>query len=194
METEKSISEYRIYAEKFWEEINHVFTIKRSKYDYVPIVFVDSQEANVSSNVFGVTKSHINEKTNRNSIFPIVFLHKNRTKEQIKETIRHEIIHYYLGLYYQNYSDDTILFHTVATLFDAGVYKQLEKVQEILKDVALEYLQKTYDLLLKNNYKASIVINLSMMLSCIDDADSGNLDVNKLKSSLALLYKTSVLL
>lgn len=192
MENGKCVSEYRRYAEEFWEELNCAFTIERSLHDYVPIVFADPKRENVRHDISGVTKTHVNERANLRSIFPVVFLHENRTNDQIKETIRHEIIHYYLGLYYRNYSDDSILFHVVATLFNAGAYKTLEKEQEPLKNVAVECLQKTYNLLSNNNHKKSTVINLSMMLSEIDAADSGNVDVNKLKSSLELLYRVSV--
>lgn len=188
------VVDYRRYADTFWEELNETFLTKRGKYDYLPIVFADPEEANVDQSFWGITKTHINERTNKCSLFPVVFLHKNRTIDQIKETIRHEVIHYYLGLHYRNYSDDNILFHAVATIFDAGAYKEMAESQEVKKYIAIRYLQNTYELFLKGGEKDSVITNLALMLSEIDAAESESVDVSKLESSLKLLYQVAVTL
>jgi hypothetical protein len=73
----------------------------------------------------GYTSTHQNDTTALSSMFPVVFVGDRFNDEQIFGTIRHEVIHYFLGIHYRNYSDDSALFHLVCLLFDGKEYKEL---------------------------------------------------------------------
>lgn len=180
---------YYEYAVNFWSELNYAFGTTKPWPDYVPIVFADPSKDKRSVKSHGFTQTHINERTKKASIFPVVFLDKNRADSEIQQTIRHELIHYYLGLNYINHHDNSALFWLVCDLFDAEAYEQMNKEKQSLYDAAKQYLLQAYNLL-KSEHKKNAPITLSLMLSNIDSAENEDApNIGQLESTLRLLLK-----
>lgn len=181
------MKDYYNYAITFWKTINSVFNSKNPLPSYIPIVFANPQDDIRSKNNLGFTVTYINERTGKASIFPLVFLFKSRSENEIKQTIRHEIIHYYLGLHYHNHQDDCALFWLVCSLFDAGAYEKMSAQSQSIFDLSEPYITKAYNLHIAYPENNTIPINLSLMLTAIDDLEKRNsTDTNKLKTLLKI--------
>lgn len=185
---------YREYANHFWDVINNTFWHKRGVLGYLPIVFAELPKEKAMKYIQGATSIHIHEKKQVYSCFPIVFIRPDNTDSQLRETIRHEIIHYFLALHYYNHNDNSALFSLICSLFDGGAYETLTEKGQIIYDAAKPYLTQAYALYSctqENNSKSKMLsMQLSLMLMEIDEAEH-NQDSNakSLESSLSLILK-----
>lgn len=187
-------SKYREYASCFWDELNSAFYQKKGILGYLPIVFTEPPAIKGMEHIKGVTSIHTHEKKQVYSCFPIVFVRSDDTDNQLRQTIRHEVIHYFLALHYYNHEDNSALFALMCNLFDGDAYETLSDVGQIIYDSAKTYLEQAYALYIRNKENANIgkllPLKLSLMLMEIDDAEHSKVTNTKaLEASLALILK-----
>lgn len=183
---------FREYACDFWNLLKNTFWVSASSLEHLPIVFIHPSTEIANKYIAGVTNVHLNTRTNTASMCPVIYLHNNRNIEDIQQTIRHEIIHYFLWTNYINHDDGDALFHILCNLFDAGAYVALSAEKQLLYDIALPYV-KTVHSMVNESAEDSIPMTLSMMLTQIDDADHSisESSVKKLEQSLKLLVNVA---
>ncbi|MBR0535863.1 MAG: hypothetical protein IIX14_05735 [Clostridia bacterium] len=167
---------YREYANEFWVRLNEVFLQKPTDCNYLPIVFERKPDDKKYKYINGFTKTHVNTRTQLSSLFPVVFI-DDESCDKLKETIRHEIIHYYLGLHYKHYQDDTALFWVLCDLFEGGAYIELSERNENIFKTAIPYIKRLYNHYDKCEEKSSVTIHLGVILTAVDDAET-NLEKN----------------
>ncbi len=161
---------YREYAKIFWNEINQIFNMRIPDLNYLPIVFEQLPDRGDMVNVYGFTHTHQNDRTKRNSLFPVVFLRDDCDDDQIKETIRHEIIHYYLGLHYFNYQDKTALFSLMCYLLEGGAYVELDEREAQIYAIAKSPMSIVFSKYKTSRNKKQITTNLGIIMSAVDNA------------------------
>lgn len=187
-------AKYREYANCFWDEINSAFYPKRSILGYLPIIFVEHPNVSGMKYINGATAIHSNEKKRVYSCFPIVFIRSDNTESQLYQTIRHEVIHYFLALHYYKHEDNSALFALMCSLFDGGAYEQLSDKAQLIFETAKPYLEQAYELYIRNkeidSQSIRLPMQLSIMLMEIDDAEHDQAsDIKSLEASLALTLK-----
>ena len=187
-------SNYREYANRFWDELNSTFWQKKGVFGYLPIVFAEPPTVKGMKYIQGVTSIHIHEKKQVYSCFPVVFIRPDNTDAQLCQTIRHEVIHYFLALHYYNHEDNSALFSLMCNLFDGGAYEPLSDKAQLIFETAKPYLEQAYELYTRNkeNDRKSnhLPMQLSIMLMEIDDAEHNQAcDIKSLGASLALTLK-----
>ena len=171
-----------IYADGFWSKLRDIFWVKNDSSQYLPIVF----SRNTVKNRYGILYSHINTRTNIASIFPVVFLCKDRDDDAIKATIRHEVIHYLLAIHYQCHNDSSALFWLICDLFDGQAYVPLDPKSDLIYKTARVYLAEVYKLYTESKCM-SVALNISLMLAAIDEAENNDFpDIEQLKTSLVI--------
>lgn len=174
MAVENPITEmlYRKYANEFWDEITSaLWANNESSFEYLPIVFTDKKICNKNGNsIWGVTHLHTNTATNIATIYPVVYISEDRSKEEIELTIRHETIHYLLGAQYNCHSDNSALFWLICECFNAGAYLPMNEKSRRIYNIAKPFISKIFEAY-KLNKSEKNAINLSLMLTVIDTAE-----------------------
>lgn len=160
---------YREYAKGFWTEINDVFSMRIPKHNYLPIVFEELTKQAEMESIYGFTHTHQNERTKLNSLYPVVYLRDDRSAEELKETIRHEIIHYYLGLHYFKYQDNTAMFWLLSDLFSGGAYVELGERERQIYNIVKGTLNNLFQKYNMTDDKNKITTKLSLILCAVDD-------------------------
>lgn len=185
---------YREYANRFWDELNSTFWQKKGVFGYLPIVFTEPPNVKGMKYIQGVTSIHVHEKKQVYSCFPVVFIRPDNTDSQLCQTIRHEIIHYFLALHYYNHEDNSALFSLMCSLLDGGAYEPLSDAGQNIFNSAKPYLEQAYELYVRckeNTVQSkSMALKLSMMLDAIDNAEhTPASDTKSLVSTLALILR-----
>ena len=124
----------------------------------------------------------------------MVFIRPDNTDAQLRQTIRHEVTHYFLALHYYNHEDNSALFALMCSLFDGGAYEQLSDKAQLIFETAKPYLEQAYELYIRNkeidSQSIRLPMQLSIMLMEIDDAEHNQAsDIKSLGASLALTLK-----
>lgn len=180
---------YREYANSFWNELNSTFGQNKGGFGYLPIVFAEPPAVKGMKYIQGVTSIHMHEKKQVFSCFPVVFIRPENTDAQLRQTIRHEIIHYFLALHYYNHKDNSALFALMCSLFDGGAYETLTEKGQNIYDVAKSYLEQAYAMYICSK-SDRLSLQLSLMLMEIDEVEHNQEgDVKSLNSSLSLILK-----
>ena len=177
---------YREYANNFWNDLTCTLWNSGASFDYLPIVFADADDKNrPSKTIRGVTHTHINGKTKLATVFPVIYL-DDASDNQIMATIRHETIHYFLAIQYGTHADDSALFWLVCDLFDGRAYEPLKDASQEIYSLSSPFFRQIFQIYqeLPNN---SVALNISCMLTAVDDAESSQLpvDLEKLKTQLS---------
>ena len=175
--------ELRSYANSFWSELNKVFPHSNGEVGYLPIVFADPAKDIRAKHSFGFTHIHINDNTKTISLFPVVFLRNDVSSEEIKETIRHEIIHYYLGIHYIYHEDSSSMFWLLCDIFDGGAYEPMDSIHGEIYEISKPYFKEAYNYYKIKDNKKLVSENLSIMLLLVNKVIGDN-DVSYLKSKL----------
>lgn len=130
----KLCEEAEEYANTFFKELcNTCGNPAIVKDDILPLVFKDIRELEVRGRV-----------ANYNKQICILFgIDTTRTKivSDMKRTLRHEIIHYFLWLLDMSYDDNSLEFWCLSYMFDAGAYKKMSKKDKQIYNV----FKKDYD-------------------------------------------------
>ena len=163
---------YTKYARLFWDKINSNFSIRVPEHNYLPIVFEKLPLDKKLADTYGYTHIHINDKTGKASLFPVVFLRDDCARQQIEETIRHEIIHYYLGLHYVNHQDNSALFTLMCYLLDGGAYVELDERRSQILDIVKPYAERIFTKYESSDDKQNIILHLSLILTAVDDMET----------------------
>lgn len=156
----RKIEELKKYARQFFEQIaeNYFATINKN---ILPIEFhyFSSEEEGTGGELIFCNNQHII------NIYGTGF----RSIEELKKTIRHEIIHYCLYISKYKYDDDTAVFHVLCKLCDARAYKPMPPEEEKLynqfwdryekwNDVSKEFEKKGFT---KENYIMALLLLIS---------------------------------
>lgn len=120
------------YAKEFGEELkNEYFFFSAMNTNILPIVFhMDNLKNDTGEYDFS---SGGNVRFNGNQSLINVY-YGDRDVDAIKSTIRHELLHYFLGLSGLKYLDDDAIFHFLCNKYDAGAYKKMDKTEQALYD------------------------------------------------------------
>lgn len=120
------------YAKEFGEELkNEYFFFSVINTNILPIVFhkdsikKDTGEYDFSSG--GNFRTHGNQ-----SIINVYY--GDGEMDKIKCNIRHELLHYFLGMSGLKHLDDDAIFHFLCNKFDAGAYKEMDETEQTLYD------------------------------------------------------------
>lgn len=176
--------EYRDYAAAFWKILTSTFCSESKFTEYLPIIFESNTENSTNETTNGVTFFHTNSRTGVATIYPVIYLREGRFKDEIKRTIRHETIHYFLGIHYRCHNDDSALFWIISDLFDGGAYKPLLQDSDDIYNTAIPFFKSAYQFY-QQNHKSTVATNLALMLTAVDEAESSaNPDVEQLRLSL----------
>lgn len=176
----------REYANQFWTELSQALWVTTPTLEYLPILFALPHGEHGKE--YGVTHTHINTKTNISSVYPVIYLHQNRTNEEIMATIRHEVIHYLLATQYVCHGDNSALFWLICDLFNGGAYCPMNEHNRKVYEIAKPYFEEIFKLYVESK-GVSIAINISLMMTTVDVAISSeeeNIDFRKLESDLHL--------
>ena len=163
---------YTNYARLFWDKINNYFSIQEPEHNYLPIVFEELPLDERVADTYGFTHIHINDKTGKASLFPVVFLREDCDQQQTEETIRHEIIHYYLGLHYVNHQDNSALFTLMCYLLDGGAYVELDERRSQILNIVKPYAERIFTKFESSDDKQNIILHLSLILTAVDDMET----------------------
>lgn len=182
----------RQYANEFWDDLKKVLWVANPSMELVPVVFAYPSEKVQKRHIYGTTNVHLNEQTLISSVFPVVYLYQDRPIKEYQETVRHELIHYYLWLKHKNHEDNSVMFWLLSDLFDGGAYEQMNPQKTSLYMSSKKYVDELYSLYQANPCN-SCAIKLSMMLDTIDSAEEaiaqkGPCDC---ESTLALLLRAA---
>jgi len=102
---------FRNYANGFWKDLTAALWSNKGALELLPIVFVTQELCDKHDDmVYGITHVHTNTATNIATVYPVVYISDIRTNEEIESTIRHEAIHYLLGILYKCHDDHSALF------------------------------------------------------------------------------------
>lgn len=120
------------YAKEFGEELkNEYFFFSVINTNILPIVFhkdsikKDTGEYDFSSG--GNFRTHGNQ-----SIINVYY--GDGEMDKIKRNIRHELLHYFLGMSGLKHSDDDAIFHFLCEKYDANAYKEMGETEQTLYD------------------------------------------------------------
>ncbi len=175
---------YRDYASDFWKQLTNALWREQKSFEYLPIVFGYDTDKGVDKSTNGVTHFHTNTRTGISSIYPVVYLRDGRTEDEIKQTIRHEAIHYFLGLQYRCHNDNSALFWIVCDLFEGGAYLPLSEVAYDIFKTSLPFFKTAFQLY-KDHPQSAVPINLALMLTAVDEVESSeNPDLEHLRVGL----------
>lgn len=178
-------NECRDYAESFWEDLTSTLWVE-GFLEHIPMVFIDAGQDEKKPSAYGVTHYHTNTRTGIASIYPVVYLSRNRDEEDTKRTIRHEAIHYYLGIEYYCHGDDSALFWLICGIFDAGAYEPLNSRNYEIYTLAKPFFDEIL-CLYKTMTDKSIALNISLMMTAVDACEhSTDKTVNSLKATLSV--------
>ena len=155
--------------------------------NFLPIVFTSNIIYDeYGGRAWGVTHSHVNKATNTEIIFPVVHISEVRTEEEIKSTIRHEIIHYLLGIQYKCHEDSSALFWLICDCFSGDAYLPMNENSQKIYDVAKPYINAIFELY-RATKREGVAINISLMLMQIDNAEAGQTqDLQELEKCLKI--------
>lgn len=175
---------YRDYASSFWTQITNALWSEQQSFEYLPIVFGYDTDKGANKSTNGVTHFHTNTRTGISSIYPVVYLRGERTEDEIQQTIRHEAIHYFLGLQYRCHDDNSALFWIVCDLFDGGAYMPLSGKSDDIFEIAIPFFKAAFQLY-QESPQSTVPINLALMLTAVDEAESSeNPDLEHLEKGL----------
>ena len=176
------------YAKAFWAQITDALGSNQGAFEYLPIVFDCNVDICADQSKNGVTHYYTNGRTGVSSIYPVVYLRDGRTEEEIKQTIRHEVIHYFLGLQYRCHEDDSALFWIVCNLFDGGAYKPISEKSCGIFETAIPYFKNAIQLY-NEAPQSTISISLALMLTVVDEVEaSEKLNLAELKAKLEVCW------
>ena len=185
--------QYRSYANEFWHQLTGTLWTEQESLEYLPIVFVNDAGQNIRETTHGVTHYHTNTCTGIATIYPVIYLQNLHSDTEIKRTIRHEAIHYFLGIQYRCHDDDSALFWLVCDLFDGGAYLPLDDSKDAIFKTAIPFLHEALQLYTETQ-STSVACNLSLMLTAIDDAEfSNSANLNKLTQQLNVCLEAAKL-
>lgn len=125
----KNYGEYLKYAKRFAEEVKEKYIILRQvQTEILPIIFhIDYAHCNGKAKYSTAGNLVTKGKQNVINIFWCM-----RNEEEIKSTIRHEVLHYLLYIAGLKYQDDTAIFHYLCNEYDAGAYKEMNDEEQKL--------------------------------------------------------------
>lgn len=183
---------YREYANKCWNDLTATLWNNRGAFEFLPIVFVNHVLYDKNGDmIFGITYMHTNTATNVATIYPVVYISDVRTKEEIESTIRHEIIHYLLGIQYRCHDDCSALFWLICDCFDGNAYLPMNDKSKKIYIIAKPYIDQIFEMY-KTTKNESVAINFSLMLTVIDDVEASlSPNFDKLKKDLEVCIEVA---
>lgn len=158
-----------IFFKKICNACGHPAMVKD---DILPLVFRNIKELEVRGRF-----------TIYNKQICILFgIDTTRTKiiSDMKRTLRHEIIHYFLWSMDMSYDDNSLEFWCLSYMFDAGAYMKLSKEDKYIYDM----FKKDYDNIIEqyqNKIHESFIGKFAFQIIC--DVISGeNYETSKIKA------------
>lgn len=119
----------REYAQEFFEDIKARLNLPIDT-EILPIIFYSDNCPGQLCATEKVTVGRLHTYNKQSNIN--LYFCEDRDVEEIKPTIRHEIIHYYLWACNLKYDDDTAVFHALCELFDGGAYMPMTSREQRL--------------------------------------------------------------
>jgi hypothetical protein len=165
--------QYRDYAKAFWNELTTALWPDSGSLKYLPIVIVNSTHIKNGDKVYGVTHTHINTATNIGMIYPKISIIDVHATEDVKSAIRHEAIHYLLGILFKNGDDSSALFWLICDVFNGNAYSPMDSSNQIVFDIAKPYFKQIYDMH-RSTKNERVATNFSLMLTAIDTIESSS--------------------
>lgn len=139
------------YAKSFYRNIS-VFNIVLDDFDYIlPLVFVSRGDVimeDPNNRTLPEGRFAIDPINNKKVCIRIALPWRNKSislSPNLKRTIRHELIHYYLYINDLPFADDTALFTAYCYLFDAGAYMPLSEEEEAKYQAFLKAIKDEKD-------------------------------------------------
>lgn len=149
----EKIIELRKYGEKFLLQVQKDYPVFRTIETDLPIVLSDFKK-----NENGKYKYDTGGDFCVNDIQLIVHIYDCwRDLDELKTTVRHEIIHYILFRIGVNNSDTGAIFHYFCNKYDAHAYKEMPDEEQDLYNSLMEYSSKEISDMLEK-IKRKIVI------------------------------------
>lgn len=163
---------YREYAKMFWNDITAALWSNRGAFKYLPIVFLN-HEALIKNGdkVYGVTHIHINTATNVATIYPVIGIIDVYAKEEIELAIRHEAIHYLLGILYKCHDDCSALFWLVCDCFEGNAYSPMNSKSQKVYELAKPYIVQIYEMY-RTTKNEKVATHFALMLTVIDNTEA----------------------
>lgn len=127
------------YADKFAKELHDKY-LSNFNPKILPIKFITNPkyEADEDNNCLKSTNGEYCRNNNQNII--CIYDYPSRNEEELKRTIRHEIIHYALDVSGLKCGDSDAVFHALGNILDARPYKVMnEKEQQLYDDFMYIY-------------------------------------------------------
>lgn len=143
----KKIQEYKSYIKEFVDEVTKDFKVFKSvNKDIIPVVFIDNYKKDHDWN----KKTFTGGDFQTSGVQSVIHIYDSWTSnvENIKRSIRHEILHYLLWCIAPNgimYADECGVFHYFCKIYDAGAYKKMDDENEDMFKLLCEYEKEDVD-------------------------------------------------
>jgi hypothetical protein len=145
--------ELRTYAQEFFSGMIEKYGFFLNP-DILPIIFYpsckDYQQLETNIIFSGeCTLSGMQSQINIYNTFPLKI-------QELKQNIRHEVLHYLLIMSNLKCKDDTAVFHVFCNMYDAHAYTELPTEEKVLLekyDVAFQYIDTLQSIYKKNKDK-----------------------------------------
>lgn len=138
-------SNYMKYAKEFADQLKEDYVFFNINTDILPIVFhTDFKKDHDYKSKTYTAGEYI--KYGNQSIINIYCSMDNDV--EVKQRIRHEVLHYCLGMNEMNSSDDSAIFHYLCGVYDADAYKEMSDEEQKLYEKLLggiDTLEKLYE-------------------------------------------------
>lgn len=151
------IQEYKKYIAEFVDEVTSEFSVfENVDKDIVPVVFSEDYRRDHDWE----KKTFTGGDFHRCGIQSVIHIYDSwsRDIEDMKQTIRHEILHYLLWCtapLLNVYVDDSGIFHYFCNIYDAGAYKKMDKDNTEVFEMLSKHNKEEVDELLKQFLKNS---------------------------------------
>jgi|GEM_PF-2543199 len=156
------LEEYKQHADDFCKQIIKDFSVFNIvNPDMIPVVFYDSYRKDHDYNSRKAIGGDFAIRR-KQSIIRIYSSWDNDMKE-VKQRIRHEIIHYLLWCVGLDYGDESAVFHYLCNLYDARAYQKLKDNYNVtlLKILELSEKEKNNTLFINNSDAADKITVLT---------------------------------
>lgn len=153
----KRIQEYKKYIAEFVDEVTSEFSVfENVDKDMIPVIFSEDYRRDHDWKKETFTGGDFRARGSQTVIH--IYNSWSRDIEDMKQTIRHEILHYLLWCIAplaNLCADDSGIFHYFCDIYDAGAYKKMDKDNTEVFEMMSEYDKEEVDKCLKQFLKNS---------------------------------------
>lgn len=174
------------YAKEFGQELkNKYWFFQVINTDILPIVFHDDFARDSQDQIIYAKGGNLHIYGNQSVINTYCC---GKSMDDIKQNIRHEILHYFLYMSDMKYRDDNAIFHYLCNLYDAYAYKEMEEDEQKAYDRLVSAIIRLEDMRTESNLSEDIFnANCAAMLWAVGKNEDNHLGETLFSHGVELL-------